>query len=117
MTSEGTAWVLLAGEDYLPDFIPEKLEEELLTGTYEMPEPELFNTLYFSVGKKDKISKGDIAGFLMQKGMLGKNDLGLIEVLDYASFAAVKRTVTSQLLKRIKGEQLKKKKVKIELAR
>jgi len=117
MTREGTAWVLLAGEDYLPDFIPEKLEEELLTGTYEMPEPELFNTLYFSVGKKDKISKGDIAGFLMQKGMLGKNDLGLIEVLDYASFAAVKRTVTSQLLKRIKGEQLKKKKVKIELAR
>lgn len=117
MTSEGTAWVLLAGEDYLPDFIPEKLGEETLEGSYDLPEPELFNTLYLSIGKKDKISKGDIAGFLMQKGMLGKDDLGLIEVLDYASFVAVKRTVTSHLLKRIKGEQLKKKKVKIELAR
>ena len=41
---------------------------------------------------------------LLQKGGLAKEDLGLIEVLDYSSYAAVKRNKiekTVQLLKHL----------------
>ena len=36
-------------------------------------------TLYIGKGKKDKISKGDILGFLCKKGNLGKEDVGRID--------------------------------------
>lgn len=117
MYGNGTAWVLLAGDDYLPVFIEEKVDESLLTGDFEKPEATLFETIYFSAGRKDKISKGDIAGFLIQKGMITKEEIGRIEVLDYASFAAIKRNKISQLLRLVKGEQIKRKKVKIDIAR
>ncbi|TAH05994.1 MAG: hypothetical protein EAZ14_12970, partial [Runella slithyformis] len=42
---------------------------------------------------------------------------GLIEVKDFTSFAAVKRTKYKEFLKRIKDEKMKGKKYKIELAR
>jgi superfamily II DNA/RNA helicase len=117
MHGNGTAWVLLAGDDYLPVFIEDKVDDVIITGDFEKPEETLFETIYFSAGRKDKISKGDIAGFLIQKGMLTKEDIGRIEVLDYASFAAVKRDALPQMLRLVKGEQIKKKKVKIDIAR
>lgn len=117
MHSSGTAWILLAGDDYIPEFIQETIQEEVITGEYENPEPTLLETIYISAGKKDKISKGDIAGFLMQKGNLSKDELGRIEVLDFASFAAVKRNIVKPLLKQLQNEPIKKKKVKIDIAR
>ncbi len=117
MHASGTAWLVMAEEDYLPGFISEKPvfievpEDCVLPG---LPEWE---TVYIGAGKKDKISKGDIAGFLMQKGMLAKDELGKIEVLDYASFAAVKRQKTDKVLRLVSNEQIKKKSVKIDVVR
>lgn len=117
MHSSGTAWILLAGDDYTPEFIQETIEEETIVGDFKNPELTLFETLYISAGKKDKISKGDIAGFLMQKGSLSKDEIGRIEVLDFASFVAVTRNEVKPLLKQLQNEPIKKKKVRIEIAR
>jgi hypothetical protein len=81
-----------------------------------LPPPPEFACIYISAGKKDKISKGDIAGMLMKKGGVQPDDLGLITTLDYASYVAVKRNVVDKVLAAIKDERLKKMKVKIELA-
>ncbi len=116
MEEHGTSWILLAENDYIPEFINQSIEEVLIEGDISLPNITPWETIYISAGRKDKISKGDIAGFLMQKGLLKKDELGKIEVLDFASYAAIDRNVLNILLKRIKGEQLKKKNVKIEIA-
>jgi len=59
----------------------------------------------------------DIVGLLHQKGKLTKDELGLIEVLDYSSYAAVDRKRIVKTVDLIKTEKIKNKKVKIEIAR
>ena len=66
---------------------------------------------------QNKINKIDIVGFFSQKGKLEKGDLGLIEVKDFTSFAAVKRTKVKEFLQLIREEKMKGKKYKIEIAR
>lgn len=63
------------------------------------------------------MNKFDIVGFFSQKGKLEKDDLGLIEVKDFVSFAAVKFGKVKDLLKNIRDEKMKGKKFKIEVAR
>ncbi len=59
----------------------------------------------------------DIVGFLIQKGKLEKTDLGLIEVKDTISFAAVNKNKVKAMLGLIAEEKMKGKKYKIEIAR
>lgn len=117
MNAHGKIWLILAADDYLPDFIEEKVEETLIPEMVDLPPQTLWETLYISSGRKDKISKADIAGFLMQKGALDKDEVGRIEVLDYASVVAIRRNRVQDVLKRISGHPLKRKAVRIELAR
>jgi hypothetical protein len=56
-------------------------------------------------------------GFFSQKGKLEKGDLGLIEVKDFISFAAVKFNKVKGLFQNIRDEKMKGKKFKIEVAR
>ena len=56
-------------------------------------------------------NKVDIVGLLCKKGCLAKEELGLIEVLDYSSYAAVKRNRIERVVALIKGEKIKNKKV------
>lgn len=116
MHEYGSAWLLLAENDYLPDFITEPVSEVTCDEAFELPVLTPWETIYISLGRKDKISKGDIAGFLIQKGLLKKEEIGRIEVQDYASFVAIDRSVVKPLLRQIKGEQIKRKTVKLEIA-
>jgi len=59
----------------------------------------------------------DIVGFLSKAGELKREDLGLIEVKDFFSFAAVRKTKASHLLQMVKDKKLKGKKVKIDVAK
>ena len=79
----------------------------------QLPQPSEWVTLYISGGKKDKLSKMDIVGFLSKKGNLEKDDLGLITVMDFMSFAAVKKAKAPALFKLIQDEKMKGKKYKI----
>jgi superfamily II DNA/RNA helicase len=116
MNAGGTAYFLLEQEDYLPKFITETVEEETLPEKMILPKVAAWSTLYISAGKKDKINKMDLVGMLLQKGNLQKNDLGKIEVLDYSAYVAVRRTEIVNVLKRIKDERIKNKKVKMEIS-
>jgi hypothetical protein len=117
MNAEGTAYLLLYKNESEPEYLsrlPETLDFALNLVT---PTPSVWNTLYISGGKKDKINKVDIVGFLSKKGDLGKDDLGRIEIMDFMSFAAVKKSVSKTLLQKIASEKMKGKKYKIELAK
>ena len=117
MHAKGIAYLILGEEEYQPKFITEKIEIEKIGVTKIIPPLPQWETLYISVGKKEKVNKIDIVGLLLQKGKLQKDELGLIEVLDHCAFAAVKRHKTQTLLQNIKNEKLKGKSVKITIAK
>jgi len=116
MHAEGQAYLVLANDETLPEYIDKSVEEILISNKLKLPPPPDNVCLYISAGKKDKISKGDIVGLLTKKGGLSGKDIGLITTLDFASYVSVKRTNIKKLLDNIKNEKLKKIKVKIEVA-
>ena len=97
-------------------YIDKKIEVLELSANYKLPKPPDFTTLYINGGKKNKLNKVDIVGFLAQKGKLEKTEIGLIEVKDFSSFVAVKESKLKTLLSLIKEEKIKGKKYKIEVA-
>lgn len=117
MLAEGTAYILMDREDKLPDYITGKPKILDLPAKMAAPPVSDWVTIYISGGKKSKLNKMDIVGFLLQKGKLEKQDLGLIEVKDNSSFAAVKRAKAKAMLQWIATEKMKGKKYKIEIAR
>lgn len=116
MDASGTAIIILAAEEQLPEYIGE-VENIELNGDYEIPEKPKWSTLFIAAGKKDKVNKIDIVGFLVKKGQLKKEDIGLIEVKDFFSFVAIRKIKVGHVLELIKNEKIKNKKVKIEIAR
>ena len=117
MHAKGIAYLILGEEEYQPKFITEKIEIEKIVVTKIIPPLPQWETLYISVGKKEKVNKIDIVGLLLKKGKLQKDELGLIEVLDHCAFAAVKRHKSQALLQNIKNEKLKGRSVKITIAK
>lgn len=116
MNAKGTSYVILTEEEH-PSFLTDKAEFEEVEESNTVPENTPWVTLYIGAGKKDKINKIDIVGLLLQKGKLKKDQLGLIEVQDFSSYAAVSRSKVAQTLKLIKEEKIKNKRVKIEISR
>ena len=74
-------------------------------------------TLYIGKGKKDKISRGDIVGFLCRKGGLKGSDIGRIDVKERYAYVAVAREKADHLLVRIAGEKIKGVKTIVESVR
>jgi superfamily II DNA/RNA helicase len=116
MHATGTSYLLLSpGEQ--PTYLRGLPETEDLSGEIVIPPPSPWTTLYLAAGKKDKVNKVDIVGLLLKKGELDKEDLGLIEVLDFSSYAAVKRVRAERVVALVKNEKIKGKKVKIEVSK
>ncbi len=116
MNAEGTAYLILQqGEK--PPYIAQLPPEFKVPKNIPLPKSAEWITLYVSGGKKDKLSKMDIVGFLSKKGNLEKDDVGLIEVMDFMSFVAVKKNKIASLMPLIQQEKMKGKKYKIEVAR
>ncbi|MBK8192578.1 MAG: DEAD/DEAH box helicase [Lewinellaceae bacterium] len=113
MHAEGTAYLLMHPDEPLPAYLPDPPPLLELPETDTLPEPSPWTTLYISGGKKDKLSKMDIVGFLSKKGNLQKDDIGKIEVLDFMSFVAVRKDLADGLLQAIQSEKMKGKKYKI----
>ena len=116
MNAEGTAWLVLAEQEALPDFLTITPAIVNLPERIRMPEPPQWITLYIGAGKKDKISKTDIVGFLIQKGNLTKEEIGLITILDNASFVAINRIKARQTLTAVRDEKVKNQKVRIAIS-
>jgi len=115
MNAKGTAYLVIADDEKYP-FLKADIETENLKGNFSLPKDSQWQTLYIAAGKKDKVNKIDIVGLLLKKGGLEKDDVGLIEVKDTASYVAVKRNMVGRVLAALTNEKIKNKKVKIEVA-
>lgn len=103
----GEAIMLLGPEEYLPDYIQGAVEEMHLPGRLPAPARPQWTTLYVGKGKKDKISRGDILGFLSQVGGLDRTQVGRIDVMPSWSYVAVDTRCIRDLLPRLQGQKIK----------
>ena len=114
MQSDGTAYILVAKDQKIPDFVNDAEIEEI------DPDPtpvvsSAWETLFISGGRKDKISKGDIAGLFFKQGNLSSEELGSIELKQDCAFVAVPSEKANALIELLNNSKLKKKKVRISL--
>ena len=115
MHAKGFAYLIMTEEENFL-FIKGNTPEENITENYRIPAKTPFQTIYISAGKKDKVNKVDIVGYLIKKGELAKEDVGIIEVKDTTSYVAVARNKVKDVLKKLANEKLKGKKIKMEIA-
>ena len=115
MHAKGFAYLIMTEEENFP-FIKGNTPEENISENYRIPAKTPFQTIYISAGKKDKVNKVDIVGYLIKKGELSKEDVGIIEVKDTTSYVAVARNKVKDVLKKLANEKLKGKKIKMEIA-
>ena len=113
MEASGTAILILSPQETLPGYIPEEEAETItLEGPYELPEKPKWITVHIPLGKKDKVNKIDVVGFLSHVGGLKKEDIGLIEVKDFDSFAGIRKSKATHAFQLIKDAKIKGKKAR-----
>lgn len=115
--SEGSAYVIQHPEETLPAYMETDPDDFVLPEVTPRPSQPEFVTLYIGKGKKDKINKIDIVGFLFKKGNLNKDEIGRIDVKDHYSYAAVSCKKFKQVLNLVRNEKIKGVKTLIEEAR
>ena len=112
---QGRAFFITGPEEHIPDFVLEHsslhiehydLNTNDQSSTVNPPLPKMA-TLYIGKGKKDKVSKGDIVGFLCKKGGLRSDEIGRIDVNDRYAYVAVKREKQQQVIRQVQGEKIK----------
>lgn len=115
--AEGSSYLILHSDEHAPEYLPDEVTEYPLPERVGRPAPPVWTTLYIGKGKKDKINKVDIAGFLYKKGGLTREDVGPIDVHDYYAYVSVSRSKVRQLLTLIANEKIKGMKTRIEVAK
>tara|TARA_R110002049_G_scaffold247417_1_gene421656 strand:- start:28423 stop:29736 length:1314 start_codon:yes stop_codon:yes gene_type:complete len=113
MHAKGTAYVLKWENQLLPEFIQNV--KGINIDTKAPQKPQYWQTLFISGGRKDKISKGDIAGLFFKQGGINKEELGTIELKQDCAFVAIPLTKADVLVEKLNNSRLKKKKVRITL--
>ncbi|MDO6808810.1 DEAD/DEAH box helicase [Zobellia galactanivorans] len=111
--AKGTAYVLQYKNEHVPEFI--KGAESIAIGEKTARKPQLWETLFISGGRKDKISKGDIAGLFFKQGGIKKDQLGVIELKQDCAFVAVPLSIADQLVGTLNNSRLKNKKVRVSI--
>lgn len=115
--ADGAVYMIsFEGKD-LPDYVPDTLMEYELPKRAVLPQAAQWAALYVGKGKRDKISRGDLAGFFMKKGCLRADEVGVITVFDRYSYVAVKMNKMREVLKAVAGEKIKGIKTIIEPVR
>ena len=115
--ARGSSFLLLHAEERLPGYLPEEIPVSELPEQTPKPAKSRWATLYIGKGKKDKLNKVDIVGFLYKKGGLVREDVGQVDVKEHYAFVAVRRSKAKQLLTLLRGEKIKGMKTLIEEAR
>lgn len=109
---EGDVYVLVGPDEDVKEFVDfddtrhldSSLRSNLRSG---------YTTLYVGGGKREKVSRGDILGFLIKEGNLDSSQIGKINVYDHYALVAVKDEAVAKLLQAISGKKLKGEKRRI----
>ena len=113
----GRTFFILNQEESIPDYIDAEPALHTIPADLPAPPKPKMVTLYIGKGKKDKLSKGDIVGFLCKKGGLKGTEIGRISVEDRFTYVAIDRAQLRSVLRNVQGEKIKGVKTIIEEVR
>ena len=113
----GTAYFILSDGEQIPAYVDASPEELSLPAQLPQPCQPRMATIYIGKGKRDKISKGDVVGFLCKIAQLTKDDIGRIDVNERYTYVAVARERVAQTIKLSSGNKIKGVKTVVELVK
>ena len=108
----GRSYLLVGPEERVPE-----CSELILPSRLPAVAPSKWEVLYIGKGKKDKVNKVDVVGFLSKTGGLSRDELGMVSVFPGWCFAAVSRKCIKSLMQKIKGQKIKGMKTIFEVMR
>ena len=103
----GRSFFILNSEEHIPDYVEGNVESYEPVSNSQEPTAPKNVTLYIGKGKKDKISRGDIVGFLCKNGGLKADEIGRIDVKDRYAYVAIRREKLKQTLHLVQGQKIK----------
>ena len=108
--------MILGPEETMPDYVKEPSEDfSPDPSAPRVPAPRMA-TLYIGKGKKDKLSKGDILGFLCKTCGIDGKDIGKIDVYERFAYAAISRHLMPTVMKKAQAAKIKGVRAKVEPA-
>lgn len=110
----GAAYLIVGPEERVPEFVDAAAETLSVDKVRIHARQPQWTLLYIGRGKKDKLSRADILGFLCKKGGLTSQQIGRIDLAAHAAYVAVERTAVKGLLQQIAGEKIKNMRTIIE---
>lgn len=114
MGADGTVYAITSEHDSIPEYI--RYDRSYVSDPTGCKAWQPANaTLYFNAGKKDKISKGDIAGYLIQRGGLDAGEVGRISIADRYAVAAVPAAKALRVIEAVQPHKLKNKRVLVSV--
>lgn len=113
MGADGTIYVITAEGENIPEYIDFDREYVPTGEKNENSIKSDVSTLHFNAGKKEKISRGDVVGFVINKGGLEPSQVGKIVVKDHCVLVAVPRTKADDVLQALTAHKIKNKRVRI----
>ncbi|MDE6109812.1 MAG: DbpA RNA binding domain-containing protein, partial [Muribaculaceae bacterium] len=117
MGASGKVLVIESADEKIPEYVVTDgdFNPEASRSSEQASVP--MSTLFFDAGKKDKISRGDIVGYICQQGGIDASLIGKIDLRDRFAYVAVPRDCMKRLLKDLEGKKIKGKKVRVSEAK
>ncbi len=114
---DGQVFVIVGPEEDLPDFVTIDDNYHIDAGvTANLASG--YDTVYIGAGKKEKLSKGDILGWLTKNCSVDGKSVGRIDVADHYSLVSLPVDVAADILKEGRNNQrIKGQKQRVELVR
>lgn len=112
MGKQGSAYAIISEHDKSEPYL-QNLSQMTLNAAVPGPVRSRTATLYFNAGRKEKISRGDIAGFLIQKGGLVADEVGKIDVKDHCAYVAVPASKARETVVAVAPFKIKNTKVRV----
>ena len=113
VAANGNVYVLLGPNEEVPDYITFNDELSLNKANATAELKSQVASIYFNAGKKEKISRGDIVGFIANNGGITAQEIGTISLHDHYAIVAVPRAKVDDILSRIARLKIKNKRVRI----
>lgn len=110
--ASGDVYVIMGPTEDVPEYVAFDVTDHV-AGSDKPLLPSETATVFFSAGKKDKLSRGDLLGFLVKECGLNASQVGKLRVADRYSLAAVPRTALVHILKVASEKKIKGKKIRV----
>ena len=116
MMRDGHIYVIHWMEEPLPGFVAydEALDAANLKNNIQYKDNE-WVTVRISAGRKDKVSKGDIVGFLCRKSNITTQDISHLELKEQLSYVGIRKNKIREVLHSCDNQKLKEKNVRVNL--